>query len=71
MFTTAVPKTMQKMSLVGFCTVQRYTEKDHSYPGEFIEEVNNIGTGGESGTKNEQCNHDKCEFCKRKERTRG
>jgi len=54
MFTTVVPKTTQKMSLVGFCSMQRYTAKDHSYPEGFIDEVNNIGAGGESGTKKER-----------------
>lgn len=53
MFTTIVPKTMQKMSFIGFCSMQRYMAKDHSYSEEFIDEVNNIGTGGESDTKNE------------------
>jgi len=42
------------MSLVGFCSMQRYTAKDHSYPEGFIDEVNNIGAGGESGTKKER-----------------
>lgn len=28
MLTTAVSKTMQKMNLVGFCSMQRYTAKD-------------------------------------------
>lgn len=63
MFTTIVPKTVQKMSFIGFCNMQRYMAKDHSYPEEFIDEVNNIGTGGESDTKNEwreQCNKGKC-----------
>lgn len=32
------------MSFVGFCSMQRYTKKDHSYPEEFIDEVKNIGT---------------------------
>lgn len=29
MLTTVVPKTMQKMNLVGFCSMQRYTAKDN------------------------------------------
>lgn len=63
MFTTVMPKTKQKMSLIGFSSMQRYPVKDHSYFEEFIDKINDTGTDGESGTKNEQCeqcNHGKC-----------